>query len=224
MISDGITARAFHQAAGTEDWRVVGDGACAFFGTRSLRESARLVAAIGEISGADDHAPDLDVRTGGVTVRLLTRSEEWYGMSQRDVELARAISSAAHELGLAADPAEVQSMLIVPGARDTSEVMPFWQAALGYDRRPDSPDEDLVDPRDRLPAFWFEEMQEPRGDEGGGAIHVAVWLPLERAEARVRAALAAGGHVVRDDRAPMWWTLADAAGNEVDISTVENRD
>jgi hypothetical protein len=30
--------------------------------------------------------------------------------------------------------------------------------------------------------------------------------------------------VVRDDRAPMWWTLADAAGNEVDISTVENRD
>jgi 4a-hydroxytetrahydrobiopterin dehydratase len=224
MISDGITARAFHQAAGTEDWRVVGDGACAFFGTRSLRESARLVAAIGEISGADDHAPDLDVRSRGVTVRLLTRSEEWYGMSQRDVELARAISSAAHELGLAADPAEVQSMLIVPGARDTSEVMPFWQAALGYDRRPDSPDEDLVDPRDRLPAFWFEEMQEPRGGEGGGAIHVAVWLPLERAEARVRAALAAGGHVVRDDRAPMWWTLADAAGNEVDISTVENRD
>jgi 4a-hydroxytetrahydrobiopterin dehydratase len=140
------------------------------------------------------------------------------------VDLARSISDAALELGLAADPAEIQSMLIVPGARNTAEVMPFWQAALGYERRPDSPEEDLVDPRDRLPAFWFEEMQEPRGDDGGGAIHVAVWLPLEQAEARVQAALAAGGHLVRDDRAPTWWTLADAAGNEVDISTVENRD
>jgi 4a-hydroxytetrahydrobiopterin dehydratase len=224
MISDGITARAFHQAAGTEDWRVVGDGACAFFRTGSFRESARLVAAIGEISGVDGHAPDLDVRERGVTVRLLTLSAAWYGMSQRDVELARSISDAAHELGLAADPAAIQSMLIVPGARNTAEVMPFWQAALGYERRPDSPEEDLVDPRDRLPAFWFEEMQEPHGDDGGGAIHVAVWVPLEQAEARVQAALAAGGHLVRDDRAPTWWTLADAAGNEVDISTVENRD
>jgi 4a-hydroxytetrahydrobiopterin dehydratase len=36
-------------------------------------------------------------------------------------------------------------------------------------------------------------------------------------------ALAAGGHLVRDV-APMWWTLADAAGNEIDISTVKGRD
>jgi hypothetical protein len=27
--------------------------------------------------------------------------------------------------------------------------MPFWQAALGYVRRGDTPDEDLVDPRPR---------------------------------------------------------------------------
>ena len=38
----------------------------------------------------------------------------------------------------------------------------------------------------------------------------------------VAAALAAGGRLVRD-HAPMWWTLADAAGNEVDISTVQGR-
>ena len=219
-----IAAREFREQPGVEDWRVVGDGACAFFRTGSLRESARLVAAIGELPGVGDHAPDLDVRERGVTVRLLTRSDAWYGMSQRDVDRARAISAAALELRLAADPGEIQSMLIVPGARNTAEVMPFWQAALGYERRPDSPEEDLVDPRDRLPAFWFEQMQQPRGDGGGGAIHIAVWVPLEQAEARVRATLAAGGHLVRDDRAPMWWTLADVAGNEVDISTVENRD
>ena len=65
-------------------------------------------------------------------------------------------------------------------------------------------------------------MQEPRGD-GGGAIHLAIWMPYEQAEARVAAALAAGGHLVRDV-APRWWTLADAAGNEIDISTVKGRD
>jgi hypothetical protein len=30
--------------------------------------------------------------------------------------------------------------------------------------------------------------------------------------------------MVRDDYAPAWWTLADAAGNEVDISTTRTRD
>jgi 4a-hydroxytetrahydrobiopterin dehydratase len=66
-------------------------------------------------------------------------------------------------------------------------------------------------------------MVEPRGD-GGGAIHVAVWVAPELAEARVKAALAAGGHMVRDDHAPSWWTLADSAGNEADIATVVARD
>jgi hypothetical protein len=29
---------------------------------------------------------------------------------------------------------------------------------------------------------------------------------------------------VRDDYAPAWWTLADAAGNEADIATTMHRD
>jgi 4a-hydroxytetrahydrobiopterin dehydratase len=101
--------------------------------------------------------------------------------------------------------------------------MPFWRAVLGYEPRNDTPDEDLVDPRSRGPSFWFEPMHEPRGD-GGGAIHVCVWIPYEQAEARVTAALAAGGRMVRDQFAPAWWTLADAAGNEADIATIETRD
>jgi 4a-hydroxytetrahydrobiopterin dehydratase len=66
-------------------------------------------------------------------------------------------------------------------------------------------------------------MEQPRSD-GGGAIHVAVWVPFEQAEARIKAALAAGGRIVRDDFAPAWWTLADSAGNEADIATVAARD
>jgi 4a-hydroxytetrahydrobiopterin dehydratase len=202
---------------------VVGDGACAFFSTGSFSASARLAAVIGELPGIDDHAPDVDVRPDGVTVRLLTRSAEWYGMSRRDVELARRISAVAKELGVPADPAKVQSLLIVPGGADIAAIMPFWHAVLGYDRRPDSPEEDLVDPRNRLTPFWFEEMREPRTTDGGGAIHVAIWVPYDQAEERVAAALGAGGHVVRD-RAPMWWTLADAAGNECDVSVITGRD
>jgi 4a-hydroxytetrahydrobiopterin dehydratase len=221
-MDDGISPSQFHEAGGTEDWRVVGDGACALFRTDSFAAGARLVKAIGELPHIDDHAPSVDLRRDGVTVRLLTTDDDWYGMSQRDVEAARRISAVTRDMGISADPAAVQSLLVIPGAPNTADVMPFWQAVLGYDRRPDTPDEDLVDPRDRGPSFWFEPMKEPRGD-GGGAIHVAVWVPYEQAEARVKAALAAGGHLVRDV-APSWWTLADAAGNEADIATTKGRD
>ena len=94
---------------------------------------------------------------------------------------------------------------------------------LGYEPRRDSPDADLVDPHNRGPAFWFEQMNEPRGD-GGGSIHVAIWVPYEQAQARIAAALAAGGRIVRDEFAPSWWTLADPAGNEADIATTKGRD
>ena len=221
-MTDSVTPSQFHDAPGTADWRVLGDGATAFFRTRSLADAAQFLERIASLPAVDGHGPDIDVRSRGVTVRLLTKSDQWYGMSQRDIDLARGISGAARELGLEADPSVVRSFLVVPGASDIAAVMPFWRAALGYEPRPDSPEEDLVDPQDRLPGFWFEGMQELRGD-GLGAIHVAIWMPHEQAEGRVQAALAAGGRLVRD-RSPMWWTLADAAGNEVDISTVKGRD
>ena len=222
-MTETITPQEFHGSEGVEDWRVVGDGACTFFRTGSFAEAARLVQAMSELPGLDAHHPDVDLRQDGVTVRLITVTEDHYGMSMRDVELARQISAVAGDLGLSGDPSAVQSVLVIPGAPDTAEVMPFWQAVLAYEPRADAPDEDLVDPRGRGPAFWFEPMDEPRPD-GGGAIHVAVWVPYEQAEARVAAALAAGGHMVRDAFAPAWWTLADAAGNEADIATTMGRD
>jgi 4a-hydroxytetrahydrobiopterin dehydratase len=210
------------ESEGVEDWRVIGDGMCAFF-RGSFAEGARLVQAVAELPDLDPHHPDADLRHDGVTFRLVTVADDWYGPSTRDVELARQTSRLAREHGLEADPSAVQSVLIVPGAPLPADVMPFWQAILGYEPRPDSPAEDLIDPRWRGPAFWFEQMKEPRPD-GGGAIHVAVWLPYELAEARIAAALAAGGRMVRDEFAPAWWTLADSAGNEADISTIKSRD
>jgi 4a-hydroxytetrahydrobiopterin dehydratase len=222
-MTERITPKQFRESEGVEDWRVLGDGANAYFRTGSFAAGARLVQAISELPGVEDHNPDIDVRHDGVTVRLVTFIEDYGGMTRRDAELARLISVAARDLGLAADPSAVQSVLVIPGATARAEVMPFWRAALGYEPRRDSPAEDLVDPRGRSVPFWFEQMDAPRPD-GGGAIHVAVWVPYERAEARIAAALAAGGRLVRDQFAPRWWTLADAAGNEADIATVKDRD
>ena len=222
-MSDRLTARQFHKEAGVEDWRVIGDGACTYFRTGSFAAGARLVQAISELGGLGDHQPDVDLRHAGVTVRLITITDDYYGMSEHDVELAREISRVARDLGMPADSSAVQTVLVIPGAPVTAEVMPFWRAVLGYEPRSDSPDEDLVDPRGRGPSFWFEPMDEPRSD-GGGSIHVAIWVPHDGAEARVAAALAAGGHMVRDTFAPAWWTLADAAGNEADVATTTSRD
>ncbi|MGE5226602.1 MAG: 4a-hydroxytetrahydrobiopterin dehydratase [Planctomycetaceae bacterium] len=219
---DAISGQGFLDAAGVEGWRVVSDGACAFFRTDSFATSARFVPAIGGLAGTERY-PDVDIRAGGVTVRLVTIADDYYGMTRRDVDLAVRISAIAREQGLSADPSGVQSVLLVVGSLSNPEVMPFWQAVLGYARRPDSPEEDLVDPAYRGPAVWFETMEEARPD-GDGAIHVGVWVPHEEAEARVAAALAAGGRLVRDDFAPAWWTLADAAGNEADVATIMGRD
>jgi 4a-hydroxytetrahydrobiopterin dehydratase len=222
-MTDGISPLQFQESEGVDDWRVLSEGAIAYFRTGSFAESVSFVAAIGQLADIEDHQPDVDVRRDGVTVRLITMADDWFGVSARDVVLARRISAVAQAQGVSADPSAVQSMLIVPGAPVTAEVMPFWRAVLGYEPRADSPAEDLVDPHGRGPSFWFETMDAPRPD-GGGAIHIGVWVAPDQAEARVAAALAAGGHLVRDEFAPSWWTLADAAGNEADIGTIMGRD
>ena len=221
-MGERITPAQFREADGVDDWRVLSEGACAYFRTGSLARGGAFAEAIGRIQGLDDHHAAIDVRPDGVTVRLLTVTDDYWGMSERDVELARRISAIAREHGLTAEPTSVQTLLVIPGAPVTEEVMPFWRAVLGYEPRADSPDEDLVDPAGIGPGFWFEPMEEPRSD-GGGAVHIAVWVPHEQAETRVAAAVAAGGRIVRDEFAPAWWTLADAAGNEADIATTTGR-
>jgi len=222
-MTDKISPKQFHESEGVEDWRVLGDGADAYFRTGSFAAGARLVQAISELPGVEDDRPEVDLRHDGVTVRMFKITDDYGGMTRGHVELARRISGAAQKLGVPSDPSAVQSLLVIPGATDRAGVMPFWRAVLGYEPRRDSPAEDLVDPRGRGVPFWFEQMDEPRKD-GGGAIHVAVWVPYEQAKARIAAALAAGGRMVRDEFAPSWWTLADAAGNEADIATTKGRD
>jgi 4a-hydroxytetrahydrobiopterin dehydratase len=215
-----ISQRQFHEASGTEDWRALGEGACAYFRTGSFEGGARLLQRIGELAGLGDH-PDADLRHRGVTVRLITITPDCFGLSQRDVELARQISAVARDLGAPADPSVVQTVQVTIDALVSAEVMPFWRAVLGYEYCGGSPREDLIDPRGRGPAFWFQQMGAPRPQRN--RIHIDVWVPYDQAEARIAAALAAGGRLVSDEHAPAWWTLADAEGNEADVATSAGR-
>lgn len=212
-----ITPRQFLEADGVEDWRVLFEGACTHFRTGSFSAGVALMDAIGDLAETANHHPDVDVRYASLTVRLVTHSVG--GLSERDVQLARRISAAARELGVPADPTAVQTIQVAIDASLRPDVMPFWRAVLGYR---ELGDEDLVDPHARGPSLWFQEMDAPRPQRN--RIHIDVSVPHDQAEARVAAAIAAGGRLVSDEHAPDWWTLADAEGNEVDVATMIGRD
>jgi 4a-hydroxytetrahydrobiopterin dehydratase len=210
-MSERIRAQRFHEA----DWRVVRDDASTHFRTGSFAEGVALVDAIGALADAANHHPDIDLRSDGVTVRLGHSGR----LSERDVELAAQISAAARALSVPVGLAGLQIVQVAIDALVIPDVLPFWRVVLGYR---EVGDEDLLDPHLQGPPFWFQQMDAPRPQRN--RIHIDIYVPHDQAEARVAAAIAAGGHVVSDENAPGWWTLADAEGNEVDVASWPDRD
>src|SRR5687767_8549252 len=212
MSEKRTTARAFHDAVGVEDWRVLFSGAHAYFRVRSFAEAARFVAAIAEVGDAVGHFPDVDLRPDGVTVR--TASGEYGALSERDVELCRRISAEARSLQIEPDPSQVQVVAIAVAQDAGSDVGPFWAAALGY--RSLGQNEDVIDRHRRNPHVSFQQLKPPR--PGRGRTHIDVSVPADQADARVAAALAAGGRLADDTHVPNWWTLASPDNHKVDIA------
>jgi 4a-hydroxytetrahydrobiopterin dehydratase len=212
MDEKRVTARAFHEAEGVEDWRVLFSGAHAWFRVGSFAEAARFVAGIAEVAERVGQFPDVDVRPEGVTVR--TASGEYGALSRRDVELARGISAEARKLGIEPDPSQVQVVGIAAAQDAGSDVGPFWAAVLGY--RSLGPGEDVVDRNRRNPYVSFQPIRPPK--PGRGRTHIDVSVPADQAEARVAAALEAGGRLVDGAHAPNWWTLASPENHKVDIA------
>jgi 4a-hydroxytetrahydrobiopterin dehydratase len=204
------TARAFHAADGVEDWRVLFWGAYAHYRVESFAQGARFVAAIAEIGIPEDHVLDVDLRPEGVTIRTSSSVEGM--LTERDITLARRISEVARTLGLEPDPSQVQ-VVGIAAAQDTgSDTRPFWAAALGYEVGT----EDAIDRNRRGPHVSFQGLKPPR--PGRGRTHIDVSVPQDQAEARVAAALAAGGRIADDRNVPYWWTLASPENHKVDIA------
>jgi 4a-hydroxytetrahydrobiopterin dehydratase len=201
-------------------WRVLLRSLHAVFRAPDLAAGAALVARVARAADDLGHHPDLDLRYGLVHVR--TTSHDVGGLTARDVALAQAVTTIADDLGLAGDPAALVAQEVAIDALDIPAVLPFWQAVLGYVPESDAPDNDaLVDPAGLAPAYWFQQMDAPRPQRN--RIHLDVTVPHDEAEARVAAAVAAGGRVVSADRAPASWVLADAEGNEACICTWQDR-
>jgi 4a-hydroxytetrahydrobiopterin dehydratase len=208
-MAERITAAQFHAADGVDDWRVLYHLVSAHFQTGSLEKGVALVDEIGRLAGAAEHYVNVDLRSTGVTVSL----------KNRDIALARQISAAAQALGVAADPTAVQHIHVTIDALVLADVVPFWRALLGY-RQIDA--DYLFDPTGRGPCYEFQPMDIPRPQRN--RIHIDIAVPHDQAETRISDALAAGGHLVSDEHAPMWWVLADPEGNEACVATWVGRE
>jgi len=208
MADAALTPQQFQEADGTGHWRALNAGADAWFDAPTHRAGAALVQQIGEVAEAMGHHPDVDLRASGVHVRTYTHDTK--SLTANDVALAGRISAAAAELGLVANPAATQRLQLAIDAIDFEAVVPFWQAALGFDR---APGDLLSDPLGRHPRVWFQEMDSPRPLRN--RVHIDAGTPWERVEAKLAALNAAGGHVTYQNQ---WWqTVADSEGNEVDV-------
>ena len=211
-MTDRISPKRFHEVG----WRIVRDDASLHFRTGSFEAGVALVDAIGRMLDTEHDHPAVDLRPDGVTVRLGATREGRF--SERDLVLAQQISGAARELGASADLTGLQHIQVAIDALVIPDVLPFWRAVLGYEQ---VGDEDLLDPHLEGPPLWFQQMDAPRPQRN--RIHVDLYVPHDEAEARVAAAIAAGGRVVNDANAPGWWTLADPEGNEVDVASWPDR-
>ena len=190
---------------------MVRDDASTRFHPGTFAAGLSLVDAIGRLADGGSQQPDLDLQSEWVTVRLRCDAEGQF--SEDDLALAERISTTAGDLGASVDLTRLQAVPVSIDALVIPEVMPFWRAVLGYRQV----GEDLEDDRHQGPPFWFQQMDVPRPQRN--RIHIDVFVPHDQAEARVAAAIAAGGHIVSDENAPKTWLLADAEGNEVDVAS-----
>ncbi|MCK0113869.1 4a-hydroxytetrahydrobiopterin dehydratase [Ornithinimicrobium sp. F0845] len=213
---DAVTPYDATHVEGLGDWRYLLGELVARFETGSPAEGAALAVAITQAADRLHHHPEIDLRPDHLVVRTRTVAAD--GLTQYDVDLARAISDLADGAGAASAPGRVGSLELAIDTVDADAIRPFWIAVLGLE--PDARG-DLRDPAGQLPDLWFQDMDPPRTDRN--RIHFDLTLPHDVAEARVAAALAAGGRLVSDERAPAWWVLADADGNEICICTWQGR-
>ena len=131
------------EAAGLTDWRQLFEALHTRFTTGDFATGLALVTRIGALAEEANHHPDVDLRYPHVNVTLF--SHDVFGVTSRDVDLARAISAAAAELGVAADPTATAVVEIALDTWDHEEIKPFWRAVLGLEDSPAS-DQELLRP------------------------------------------------------------------------------
>lgn len=213
-----LTYQQIQEQDGLEDWRVMLGVLRASFATPDMAAGADFVQRVVAAANEANHHPDLVLTYPRVDADLV--SHDAGGLTTRDVEMARTISGIAREMGLTPEPTQRQVMEYAVDGLDLDAIRPFWVAVTGVE--PDD-EGDLPASGPGQVAIWFQQMDQPRHDQRS-RIHLDLTVAREVAEERVAAAVAAGGTLVSDQRAPAFWVLADSEGNEVCICTADARD
>ena len=193
----------------------------------SLAEAVDLAARALQASGPDvDAHLKADVRPDRLELTLQTIASGC--LTARDIELANAITKALNGRTAGAittaEARSVQVLEIAIDALDIPAIRPFWRAVMGYVDEPeyDGADNAVIDPARQGPTIWFQQMDAPRPQRN--RIHFDIIVSHDEADARVAAALAAGGHLVSDAQARAFWVLADPEGNEICVCTWQDRE
>lgn len=197
--------------AGLDDWRQVLGTIRARFRTGDFATGLALVDRIGAAAEEANHHPDVTLTYPEVRVTL--SSHDVGGITSRDVDLARTISSYAAEAGAEADVSGITQLELGLDTAAGEQLAPFYAALLGSQVTNGEP----VDASGQVPTVWFQEPSDDGPALPGTDVqqrwHFDVWVPHDEAERRVRAALDAGGTLVSDAAAPSYWVLEDADGN-----------
>src|SRR4051812_6877680 len=199
-----------------EGWHVMLGAIEAVYATGDFRTGLAFVDRVGAAAEAADHHPDITLSYPAVHVKLT--SHDAGGVTDRDIALAGTIRDIAAELGIAATPDRLSRLEIGLDAHDHAAVGAFWAAVLGYE----VDGADIADPQGRQVPFWLE--QTASHDDPRQRFHVDVTVPPDQAQARVDAALAAGGTLVTREHEPAFTVLADPEGNKVCVCTSLGRD
>lgn len=209
-------------AGGLGDWRKLAQPIVARYRVPDVVRGAAFVSAVAGAAATAGREPEFRLGRAGVEVSLYGVDDaggRW--VTPEDLQLARTVTELAREHGLTAAPEDVVQLELGLDTADAGAVGAFWSALLTG--APDHTVEDgsVMDPADRLPCVWFQrtDAHEPPRQRW----HLDLWLAPEQADARIRAAVAAGGVVLDASEAPAFTVLADPDGNKVCVCTALDR-
>ena len=186
--------------------------------TKNFATGLSVVNAIGAAAEEMNHHPDVNLRYTHVDLRLTSHDED--AVTDRDIRLARAISSIAAGAGVQLESSAASRLELALDTPARESILPFWAAVLATEHLSGPDFDELRDPADGLPTVWFQTSgtEEPRQ-----RWHLDVWVDPAQVQPRIDAALAAGGTLVSDAGAPSVWQLADPEGNRACLCTWQAR-
>lgn len=206
-------------AAGLKDWRPLVHSLHARFRSRDFASGLEFLVDVGAAAEEANHHPDVKLSYTHVDIALT--SHDTGAVTERDVDLAGTISELASRHGFEAEPDRLTAVEIALNAVDREAIAPFWSAVLTGD--PDNTgSDDVADPTSQVPILWFQPT-EARDETPEMCFHLDVWVPPDQLEARIAAALEAGGRLVDTSEKPSFVVLEDVEGNKACLCTVLDR-